>query len=387
MLPYVAANVPDPIPGIGSPSSLPMQVGVDSSLPITITNAGNASSTGTHTVVFSYSGTLMSGPLTPFTSNSWSCGAASGATVTCTKSMTLASLASDTFNIIVQPKPAASGLTTRFDVTLTNASDSNVTNNTAFSTFTVAVSAPPADTTPPVISSITPLTGSLLPTGNTVILSFNYSDTGSAINQATATGTLSKWNTGSSTWITQTGVLTATTINSGSAIYTSTGRAYGKYRFDVTVKDNQGNTRTGSTIFYLDQLDWNVSTSTLDVGDMMTNVTKFSTGEIIITVNTVGAGFTVTMNDNSVLTYSGQTINEWDGTKGYGFEKFNGVAYSGTISTINPNQNVQTQAASINTTGDRTTYTYRLKIGALVQSLQAAGQYANDMTFQIVANY
>lgn len=40
MLPYVSTNVPDLIPGIGSPET-PMQVGVESLLPITVTNVGN----------------------------------------------------------------------------------------------------------------------------------------------------------------------------------------------------------------------------------------------------------------------------------------------------------------------------------------------------------
>lgn len=53
----------------------------------------------------------------------------------------------------------------------------------------------------------------------------------------------------------------------------------------------------------------------IDIGDVMTSSTKFSSGEMIITVRTVGAGFSVVMNDPTLPTYSTQTIPDWDGSK------------------------------------------------------------------------
>ncbi len=54
MLPYVSTNVPDIISGIGQPVPN-LQVGIQSLIPITVTNVGNAPSTGTHSVTLTLS--------------------------------------------------------------------------------------------------------------------------------------------------------------------------------------------------------------------------------------------------------------------------------------------------------------------------------------------
>ncbi len=59
-------------------------------------------------------------------------------------------------------------------------------------TFTKSV---PTDTTPPVISGASIASGTLIPIG-TFALTYNYSDTGSAIAPATATGQIYSWNSG-----------------------------------------------------------------------------------------------------------------------------------------------------------------------------------------------
>jgi hypothetical protein len=53
----------------------------------------------------------------------------------------------------------------------------------------------PTDTTPPVISGSSIASGTLVPIGN-FALTYNYSDTGSAIAPATATGQIYSWNSG-----------------------------------------------------------------------------------------------------------------------------------------------------------------------------------------------
>lgn len=49
LLPYVSANVVDLIPGIGQPQG-PLAVNAVSTLPVTVTNAGQATSTGVTTL-------------------------------------------------------------------------------------------------------------------------------------------------------------------------------------------------------------------------------------------------------------------------------------------------------------------------------------------------
>ncbi len=137
LLPYVAANVPDLVPSIGQPEPAFM-VNQTSQLPFVITNAGNLSSSGNTTLVFTVP-TNFSGPTAGFTDNGWSCGAVVGTTVTCTKSGSIAPLATDTVRIPVKPNAAAGGTTANFSVSITNASDSNATNNTSTIALQIAV--------------------------------------------------------------------------------------------------------------------------------------------------------------------------------------------------------------------------------------------------------
>jgi hypothetical protein len=144
LAPYVPWAVPDLIPGIWQPE-WPLAVGALSQLPITVSNIGNASSTGVHTMVLTLP-TNVSGPTSAFVDNGWSCGAQAGTTVTCTKTMSVtAPTGVDTFRVPVLPAAAASGTSVTFNVTLTNASDSNTTNNTAFATNAVVGGAPSLD--------------------------------------------------------------------------------------------------------------------------------------------------------------------------------------------------------------------------------------------------
>jgi hypothetical protein len=135
LLPYVSANVVDLIPGIAQPEG-PLTTGYISQIPITLTNAGNLTSSGVHTAVLTLPGNI-SGPTSAFVDNGWSCGATVGSTVTCTKTTNIASLASDTFRIPVIPLPAAGGTSVTFNVSISNPGDSNNGNNTAFATNSV----------------------------------------------------------------------------------------------------------------------------------------------------------------------------------------------------------------------------------------------------------
>jgi hypothetical protein len=104
ILPYVSTNVVDLIPGIGQPQG-PLAVNAVSTLPITITNAGQATSTGVTTIALTLP-TGINGPSNAFTDNGWSCGVAVASVVTCTKSTAIVALGTDTVNIPVTPTPA-----------------------------------------------------------------------------------------------------------------------------------------------------------------------------------------------------------------------------------------------------------------------------------------
>ena len=85
-----------------------------------MTNVGNATSTGLHTVIFTVP-TNITGPSTSFVDNGWTCGAQVGTGVTCTKTTTISTpLGVETVRIPVTPTLAASGTSVTFDVRITN---------------------------------------------------------------------------------------------------------------------------------------------------------------------------------------------------------------------------------------------------------------------------
>ncbi len=78
------------------------------------------------------------------------------------------------------------------------------------------------------------------------------------------------------------------------------------------------------------------------------------------------------MNRTSSFIYSSENISSWNGVTGYGYDQ---SPYTSNISSIGVNQNIATQGVSLNTNGDKNTYTYSIKIGALTELDQAAGDY------------
>jgi hypothetical protein len=173
--------------------------------------------------------------------------------------------------------------------------------DTAYMTFAKSV---PTDTTPPVINSVSIASGALLPIGNFPLI-VTYSDTGSAINTSSFTGKIYAWD-GVSAW----GVtdLAPSYMTLSGAATTSTGRLtvsglpFGRYRFDISVADTMGNIQIQNVIYYIDAIDWNISSDTYDIGTLSPSTQIFGTGEMIVTVRTVGAAFNLSMIANNTLT-------------------------------------------------------------------------------------
>ncbi len=245
------------------------------------------------------------------------------------------------------------------------------------------------DTVAPVINSISIASGVLLPIGN-FPLTVTYSDTGSAISAGSFTGKIYAWD-GVSAW----GVtdLSPTYMTLSGAATTSTGRLtvsglpFGRYRFDISVADTVGNIATQSIIYYIDAIDWSISSDTYDIGTLSPGPQIFGTGEMIVTVRTVGAAFNLSMIGTSTLTRSAETINYWNGTLGWGYDQWTGSAYLGTIISTGTAGTLANQAVSINTNGLKNTYTYRIKYGSKISAEQAAGLYNGSMKMDLVASY
>ncbi len=159
------------------------------------------------------------------------------------------------------------------------------------------------DTTPPTIDSISRASGSLMPIGNFPLV-VTYSDTGSTINASSFTGKIFSWD-GVSAWNTTN--LAPSYMTLSGAATTSTGNLnvaglpFGKYRFDVSVADSVGNTVTQSYIYYVDDIEWSISADTYDMGTLLSNIQTFGTGEMIVTIKTVGAGYNLKMIGTNTL--------------------------------------------------------------------------------------
>lgn len=112
-------------------------------MPITITNAGNATSSGMHTLSLTLPAGIT-GPTSSFVDNGWTCGAQSGTTVSCNKITDITPLSGDTVRIPVIPAISVQGQILTFTSNISGGGDANITNNSATVQLQVAIaSAPP----------------------------------------------------------------------------------------------------------------------------------------------------------------------------------------------------------------------------------------------------
>ena len=168
-------------------------------------------------------------------------------------------------------------------------------------TFAKTVS---SDTVSPIINSISIASGALLPIGNFPLV-VTYSDTGSAINAGSFTGKIYSWDATGSVWnITN---LAPTYMTLSGAATTSTGNLtiaglpFGKYRFDISIADTAGNIATQSITYYIDAISWNISSDQYDIGTLTPGIQSFGTGEMIVTIQTVGAAFNLKLISSNPL--------------------------------------------------------------------------------------
>ena len=175
------------------------------------------------------------------------------------------------------------------------------------------------DTTAPIISNPNIASGTLIPTGN-FSYQFSYADTGSAINTSSVTMNIYSWNTGSSTWNSTNlapTYMSTTSISSSTGVFQLSNLPYGKYRFDMIVADTVGNTLTQSTTLFVDAIEWIVSSPIYDIGGVQTSILGIGTGELLITVKTVGAGFDLSMFRSQDLILGSGSITVWNGANGW----------------------------------------------------------------------
>jgi hypothetical protein len=111
--------------------------------------------------------------------------------------------------------------------------------------------------------------------------------------------------------------LSITSASTSTGIFQLTGLPFGKYRFDFSIADSIGNIRTESYTYYIDGIEWIISAPTYDIGSAPLSSSTFGSGELILTVKTVGAGFDLTMLRTTDLTYVSEIIPVYSGSTGW----------------------------------------------------------------------
>ena len=255
------------------------------------------------------------------------------------------------------------------------------------------------DATPPVISDSFPQNDDLLPKHNFDI-TFDYFDVDGAYGSGSVTENngwswidtnsaalkLAKWH-GSTWWsdISSTYInFTGSTVWTWSATYPTISIPYGKYQIYFSIDDLNGNSTSTSVIFYIDEPEFIISTWSIDIGTVNDINNTFS-DEVIVIVKTVGAWFSANM-DTPIpsLGYLSEILSAWDGTTWFWFEQ---APYSNAISSIITDQNIATESKNININGEKNTYTYTLKLGAIVNNSQVWWDYEWDIDFWVIFDY
>jgi hypothetical protein len=249
-------------------------------------------------------------------------------------------------------------------------------------TFAKSVS---SDSTPPNITSISIASGTLIPTSN-FPLTVSYADTGSTVNPSSFTGKIYLWDATGATWsLTNIAAsyLSITSASTSTGILGLTGLPYGKYRFDISIADSVGNIQMQSYTYYVDAIEWTISSPSYSIGNAPLGSTTFGTGELLLTVKTVGAGFDLTTLRTTDLTYITDVIPVYSWSTGWWYDRDIWAGYSGSITPHDTTQTIISVAKNINPNGAKNTFVYRLKYGINPSANTPAGDYTWDVRLGI----
>lgn len=136
-----------------------------------------------------------------------------------------------------------------------------------------------------------------------------------------------------------------------------------------------------------------VSTGSYSIGALSTSSTVIGAGQMTITVQTIGAGFQLSLGGSGTLDAGISQIGAWNGTTGYGMDfaaTGSGTvkSYSGTLTGVSGAtlENFAT-GSYIGGNGNLHTFTYTVKYGGKIDTLQAAGVYNSHTPVHISLQY
>lgn len=248
------------------------------------------------------------------------------------------------------------------------------------------------DATPPVITAFSPTNNSLYPIGN-IHVTYSYADSGGMATVPQYTFLLEK-NNGAGAYSDVTAAsLSSSGVNASSADFTTNTLAYGQYRATFTVKDSAGNNAQQVSNFYVDAPSLTVDTGSYRIGQLSSSGIVIGSNEVTVTVRTVGAGFQLSLGGSGTLNAGVSQIGAWNGTVGYGMDyaasgSGTAKAYSGTLGSISGSslENFAT-GSHAGGNGNLRTFTYTIKYGGRINTLQAAGAYSSAVPIRISLQY
>ncbi len=241
------------------------------------------------------------------------------------------------------------------------------------------------DSVDPVIQNYSPSDGFLHPIGN-LLLSYTISDDNSGINTSNYDLAIEKWDGSSWGPDISSQYESLDEFSNTQASFNIQGLSYGKYRASFEIYDNAGNSASVTHEFYVDEVEFNISTSEVDIWDIDDIWTVFtSTDTLTVTVKTVWAWFSVLMSQQAQMTKVPDTLPNWDGTRWFWYE----AAPFWSVNNIGTGATIASETQNINTNWEKNTYSYDLKYSLLLDMLDpyAPGNYDALLDFDIDFNY
>jgi hypothetical protein len=273
--------------------------------------------------------------------------------------------------------PTDTNLDWIYEVTV-SVCDNHCNSKCNYQSFNVDVS----DTIAPIISSTNFSNNDILPWWiHDIIL--NYSDSwtwATWIDTTSSNMTFEKWNW--TNWIANTNISNSITTTT-QAIYTTNNIDFWKYKINFNISDNAWNTSLNSEItFYIDKPELIISTWSINIWEL-NNATNTFWETITVTVKTVWTPFRVKLmksqnlewNSWEFIPYHDWTIWMWyDKNDDWDILDFNDDIVGQEILNINIDWNLNT-------------YTYTVKMWAIVEYQQAWWDYSWKIDFGIELDY
>lgn len=235
----------------------------------------------------------------------------------------------------------------------------------------------------PVISGSNITTEQLMASGQ-FILQINYTDS-SWIDTNSANMILQKYNSVWDFWESDIAAtqMTEVSIWANTAIYQSSIQNYGKYRIQFSIENIHGTQENFSQIFYVDEVNFSINTSQIDLWNINSSNISYST-PVEIQVQTLWAGFDMLVRKQTNFSSHNNTLWDYDGSKWIWYDT---TQVNGNLTSIPVVEKFATQSQNINTNWERNNYTYYIRLWAIIDELQSAGYYSWNVNFWIKLQY